>query len=213
MARRVVWLESPSAVALLHAVVISAILSCMYAGSRGFGGAAELEARVSEVEETKMIKSSLRQIGSRLLSQDRRNRNRLGETDRDQLGALVDAAVARQSSKTLIEGAGAWQRRRWSAGGHGESGSDLLRWVDQAGEAGGSRSSGSNDGSRFWESSERSRAASPAKGCGSSCLETLGDRLGESKAVGAGHMSSTAEENAWQDGVAEHDMVSGCQMP
>jgi hypothetical protein len=206
-------LESRGAIALLYAVVISAILSCLYAGSRGLG-ALELEANVSEGEEAKMIKSSLRQIGSRLLSQDRRNRNRLGETDRDQLGALVDAAVARQSSKSLIEGAGAWQRQSWSAGGRGESGSDLLRWVDQAGEAGGSRSSGGDDGSRFWESSERSRAASPAKGCGSSCLETLGDRLGGvSKAVGGGHMSATAEENAWEDGVAEHDMVSGCRMP
>lgn len=201
---------SPGAAVLLYAVVISAALSCLSSGSWGFGGAEELEGRVSEGEEAKIIKSSLQQIRSRLLSQDRRNHGELGKTDRDQLGALVDAAVARQSSRTLIEGAGAGQHDHWSAGGGSdESGRDLLQWVDQAGGSGGSRSGGSEGGPRFWESSERSRAASSAKGCGSSCLETLEDRLGGSRTVGGSHVGATGKENVWGIGVAEDDVVSG----
>lgn len=181
-----------SALALGIVAVVLAAVCCLELGSKKI--AAVLEEKSMYGEEAK-IKKSLRQITSRLLSQDRQDREKLSVSDRDQLGALVDAAVARHSSSSLLDGA-----RHPDHGGDAASGRDLLRWVDQAGKSEGDSIGG--DGilpMRLWDRARGSRSAS-RKGW---ILDTLGRRLDGKGAKGG----ATGTGSRQQLGAAEPTTV------
>ena len=132
----------------------------------------QISAVLFSKDEAGRLKSSLQQITSRLV-QDRSNS--LGASDREQLGALVDAAVAQQGTGAVLEGAK--EQEEEASGSHAETGRDLLRWVDQAGR-GDNRNMGRDEvsaGLRLW--SKRAGSKPLHDGCGDDCLDTLGARL------------------------------------
>ncbi len=139
-----------------------ALVTVYLASNWGNNGNIVLAGDGSRRVETE-LKSSLEQIT-----------NQLSEGDRSTLGALVDAVVARDQSHSLQTRVKhvVHQARKIP-----ESGSDLLRWVNTAGNRqAASRDDQSVSHALFWPKASHTAKAA----CGDGCLNALGERIEKS---------------------------------